>query len=164
MSVNQSQSLSTIRQIKSWFESAVPKPNAKNIHAQLGVHMEEVGEMLETLRDAGSTFPVREQLGLCVDVVDFTQRQLKAYTGGAEIALQDLDRTALLDSLADQIVTSVGVAHMLGMDIEGALNEVACSNDSKFGANGKPIFNDQMKIMKGPGYYPPDLAKFTGRI
>jgi len=49
------------------------------------------------------------------------------------------------------------------MDIEGALKEVASSNDSKFGEDGKPIFNEQSKIMKGPHYQSPDLTAYTLR-
>jgi predicted HAD superfamily Cof-like phosphohydrolase len=71
-----------------------------------------------------------------------------------------IDRKALLDSLCDQIVTAVGVAHMFGMDISGALSEVNRSNWSKF-VEGKPVFNEHGKIAKGPNYTPPDLARFV---
>ena len=153
--------LSQVRQIKKWFETAVPYPTEHNIHAQLGVHLEEVAEMLSALRDAGAKFPVREQLGFVVDVLNFIQKQINAYTNGAEIVVQDLDRVEILDALCDQIVTAIGCAHMLGMDIEGALAEVARSNDSKFDEDGQPIFNPQKKIMKGPNYFAPDLTKFV---
>ena len=50
------------------------------------------------------------------------------------------------------------------LDIEGALKEVADSNDSKFDDEGRPIFNEQLKIMKGPNYFRPQLVKFTPQI
>ena len=65
----------------------------------------------------------------------------------------------LLDALCDQIVTAVGVAHMFGMNIEGAMDEVNRSNFSKF-VDGKPVFNEHGKIIKGPNYTPPDLTGF----
>ena len=154
--------MNQVTQIKRWFEQAVPSPTSKNVHTQLGVHFEEVAEMLSALKDAGSTFPIREQLSFAHDVVSFAQRQLKAQSKGVEIELKDLNRVELLDSLCDQIVTAIGVAHMLQLDIESALQEVADSNDSKFGPDGKPIFNEQLKIVKGPNYFAPDLSRYIG--
>lgn len=152
---------SETRQIKSWFEKAVPDPSKHNIHSQIGVHLEEVVEMLVVLQAAGATMRVRDEIGLAVDVLNYAQKQIKAFTAGAEIAVEDLDRTELLDALCDQIVTSIGVAHMMEMDIEGALREVANSNDSKFDPNGNPIFNEQKKILKGPNYFAPNLTKYV---
>lgn len=69
-------------------------------------------------------------------------------------------RIAILDSLADQIVTATGVGTFLGMDVPGALAEVNRSNYSKF-ENGEPIFNENKKVMKGKDYTPPDLTPFV---
>ena len=90
----------------------------------------------------------------------YLQRQLK--TGAIELDLTQIDRIVLLNALCDQIVTAVGTAHMLGMDIHGALAEVAASNDSKFGEDGHPIFNQEQKIVKGPNYRAPDLSRYAG--
>jgi predicted HAD superfamily Cof-like phosphohydrolase len=65
----------------------------------------------------------------------------------------------LLDSLADQIVTAIGVAHMFGFDISGALAEVNRSNFSKF-EDGKPVFDANGKITKGKNYTPPELTPY----
>lgn len=157
-------SLDRIRQIKRWFELAVPAPTEQNIHSQLGVHFEEVGEMLDVLKEAGQSYSMREQLSFVADAVGFAQRRLKEGRQGIAISLRDLDRVELLDALCDQIVTAVGVAHMLDLDIEGALKEVADSNDSKFDDEGRPIFNEQLKIMKGPNYFRPDLVKYIPQI
>jgi len=67
------------------------------------------------------------------------------------------DREALLDSLADQIVTAVGVGHCAKMNIVEGVRRVNSSNWSKYDTNGKPIFNEHGKIMKGPDYKAPDL-------
>lgn len=65
----------------------------------------------------------------------------------------------LLDSLCDQIVTAIGVAHMMGFDIESALNEVNRSNWSKF-IDGKAVFDENGKIAKPDTYSKPDLTSF----
>jgi len=153
------QPLEQINQIARWFEAAVPNPSPRNALTQLGVHFEEVLEMVQTLEEAGTTRPACEQLSFASDVLSYFQRQLKS--GDLEIDFSKINRVNLLDALCDQIVTAVGVAHMLGMNIEGALKEVAVSNDSKFGENGVPIFNDHHKIMKGPRYQSPNIAVFA---
>lgn len=72
---------------------------------------------------------------------------------------EDANRLALLDALADQIVTATGVGTFLGMNVPGALAEVNRSNYSKF-ENGEPIFNENKKVMKGKDYTPPDLTPY----
>ena len=66
-----------------------------------------------------------------------------------------------MDALCDQLVTICGVGYMLGFDMLGALAEVNRSNFSKF-ENGKPVFNEQGKIVKGKHYSKPDLKPFLG--
>jgi hypothetical protein len=63
----------------------------------------------------------------------------------------------MLESIADQIVTGIGVAHCAQMDAITACDVVNASNWSKFDADGQPIFNANGKIIKGPGYFPPSL-------
>lgn len=69
-------------------------------------------------------------------------------------------RVMLLDALADQIVTAVGIAHMLKMDIVSAMSEVNRSNFSKF-VDDAPVFKEGGKIAKGPNYTGPDLSRFV---
>lgn len=140
--------------IKLWFERAVPNPTPKNQLTQLGVHFEEVGEMAEAL---GAN--IAGQLN------DLATLYKEADPEGFNIASNDngmtkLQRRDLLDALCDQIVTAVGVAHMFGMDIAGALSEVNRANWSKFDLNGQPIFNEHGKIAKGPDYTAPQLDRF----
>ena len=137
----------TIPCIKQWFKLAVPEPADKNRAVQLGCHFEEVAEMLAAI---GETF-IAERLALIA-----TQ-----YKKDSEVEINEpgLDRTELLDALCDQIVTTVGVAHMFSLDIEGALAEVNRSNWSKF-VNGKPTFDANGKIAKPATYSKPDLTPF----
>ena len=91
--------------------------------------------------------------------LEVTADNYKAIMDWCYNSAKSSNKIELLDSLCDQIVTAIGVAHMLGMDIENALAEVNRSNHSKF-EDGKPVFNAQGKISKGVNYTPPKLGKF----
>lgn len=153
------QPLEQIGQIARWFETAVPEPSERNAHTQLRVHFEEVFETAKTLREAGTTGLARKERGFAADVLSYVQRQIKS--GNLEIAFDKVDRVALLDALCDPSVTAVGVAHILGMNIEGALKEFVSSNESRFGEYRQPIFNEQRRIVKGSRYQRPDLTTYT---
>lgn len=137
----------TIPCIKQWFQLAVPEPTDKNRAVQIGCHFEEVGEMLQALP---TSHPCLRD-----DLADIANGYKKRH----EVNGEDVDRTELLDALCDQIVTAVGVAHMFGLDIEGALVEVTRSNYSKF-VDGKPVFDANGKIAKPATYSKPDLTPF----
>ena len=141
---------------QEWFRKAVPMPTSKNFSTQLGCHFEEVAEMLGELSATGP-----EALALMVKA-QAALEELSAHLKSEEnaVILQLEDREGYLDALCDQIVTLTGCAHMSDMDISGGLHEVNNSNFSKFDENGEPIFNENMKVMKGPGYAKPDLAPF----
>ena len=143
-SINQNIDISGI---KNWFALAVPEPTEKNGHVQVGVHYEEACEMATELRD----WPQVDALKAAAD----------AYKRGKIQMPQDIDRVALLDSLCDQIVTAIGIGHMFGLDVGGALAEVNRSNWSKF-VDGKPQFDANGKIMKPATYSPPQLVEFAG--
>jgi len=136
----------TIKSIANWFTEAVPTPTDKNKAVQLGCHLEEVAEMLTAVGMATRSH-----------IVDHWGYELKTYG----VHHYDVDRKELLDALADQIVTAVGVAHMFGLDIQGALAEVNRSNYSKF-VDGKPVFDANGKIAKPATYSKPDLTPFLG--
>jgi predicted HAD superfamily Cof-like phosphohydrolase len=140
-----------IKEIKNWFEIAVPEPTIENACVQIGCHFEEFAEMSGAIGVDDTAFIVDD------DALKFKSLNRSRLSNIGHLELNK--KTDLLDSLCDQIVTAIGVAHMLGMDIEGALAEVNRSNHSKF-EDGKAVFNDQGKIAKGKNYTPPDLAKF----
>lgn len=133
-----------IRQILDWFKKAKPNPTNKDLSTQIGCHLEEVHEMLEAIGIPNT------QVALLSALFKNTSDTVN---------LDIINRTELLDALCDQIVTAVGVAHMLELDIIGALDEVNRSNWSKF-ENGKPVFDSNGKIAKGKDYIKPDLSKF----
>jgi predicted HAD superfamily Cof-like phosphohydrolase len=87
------------------------------------------------------------------------QRNHSWYIGAVEELSADA-RVELLDALCDQVVTAIGVAYMMGMDIEGALAEVNRSNWSKFKGGFVPVFNEHGKIAKCAEYTPPELSDY----
>lgn len=68
--------------------------------------------------------------------------------------------TDVLDAICDSIYVLVGLALAMGMDIDGAMEEVHKSNMSKLDEDGKPIYRDDGKVLKGPNFKPPKLEKF----
>ena len=71
---------------------------------------------------------------------------------------KDLLETA--DALTDILYVTYGAGHAFGIDLDKCFEEVQNSNMSKLGEDGKPIYNEAGKVMKGPKYYKPDLSKF----
>ena len=65
------------------------------------------------------------------------------------------------DALTDILYVTYGAGHAFGIDLDKCFEEVQNSNMSKLGSNGKPIYNDKGKVMKGPNYFKPDLGKFV---
>lgn len=66
-------------------------------------------------------------------------------------------RVELLDAIADSIVVLIGTANALGMDLDTAMERVFESNLTKLGEDGRPFYNSDGKVMKGPNFIPPDL-------
>ena len=139
-----------IHSIKEWFKAAKPNPSTADVCVQIGCHYEEVSEMSAVLYDDA-------EYVLAVTALKY-QMNHNWYIGAIEELSADA-RVELLDALCDQIVTAVGVAYMMGMDIEGALAEVNRSNWSKF-EGGVPVFNEHGKIAKGVEYTPPELSDY----
>tara|TARA_Y100000816_G_scaffold149183_1_gene106022 strand:- start:91 stop:435 length:345 start_codon:yes stop_codon:yes gene_type:complete len=77
-----------------------------------------------------------------------------------EQALKDKDLKEVADSLTDILYVTYGAGHAFGIDLDKCFDEVQRSNMSKLGENGKPIYNEQGKVMKGPKYFQPNLSKF----
>ena len=78
-----------------------------------------------------------------------------------EEAIKGKNLKEIADSLTDILYVTYGAGHAFGIDLDKCFDEVQRSNMSKLGEDGKPIYNDQGKVMKGPNYFKPDLSKFT---
>tara|TARA_B100001029_G_scaffold51695_1_gene41377 strand:- start:694 stop:1065 length:372 start_codon:yes stop_codon:yes gene_type:complete len=75
-------------------------------------------------------------------------------------AIKDRDITEVADSLTDILYVTYGAGIAFGIDLDKCFDEVQRSNMSKLGEDGKPIYNENGKVMKGPNYFQPDLGKF----
>ena len=76
-------------------------------------------------------------------------------------AMKNNDLLEVADALTDILYVTYGAGHAFGIDLDKCFDEVQNSNMSKLGKNGKPIYNESGKVMKGPNYFKPDLSKFV---
>ena len=76
-------------------------------------------------------------------------------------AMENKDLLEVADALTDILYVAYGAGHAFGIDLDSCFEEVQSSNMSKLGEDGKPIYNESGKVMKGPKYFKPDLTKFV---
>ena len=76
-------------------------------------------------------------------------------------AISEKNLTEVADALTDILYVTYGAGHAFGIDLDKCFDEVQNSNMSKLDENGKPIYNQNGKVMKGPNYFKPDLSKFV---
>lgn len=148
--------LNTLARTYDWFVRARPEPGTKDFASQLGVHFEEISEMIDCISTDDRLF--QAELASVNIVVKNLARKLKGSDGLAYIKPED--EIEFLDSLLDQIVTGTGVGYTKGYAIVGGLDEVNRSNFSKFDANGNPIYDDNKKVQKGPNYTKANLEPY----
>ncbi len=78
-----------------------------------------------------------------------------------EEAIEKKDIKEVADALTDILYVTYGAGHAFGINLDRCFKEVQNSNMSKLGSDGKPIYNEHGKVMKGPDYFKPDLGKFV---
>ncbi len=78
-----------------------------------------------------------------------------------KLAIDGKNLLEVADALTDILYVTYGAGHAFGINLDDCFNEVQNSNMSKLGSDGKPIYNEAGKVMKGPNYYKPDLSKFA---
>ena len=111
--------------------------------------METFGQ--ETKEKAG--FPNDKITSLRYDLIKEELDELKE-----AINMKDIKEVA--DALTDILYVTYGAGHAFGINLDKCFQEVQNSNMSKLDNNGKPIYNENGKVMKGPNYFKPDLNKF----
>tara|TARA_Y100000816_G_C26079254_1_gene568575 strand:+ start:780 stop:1181 length:402 start_codon:yes stop_codon:yes gene_type:complete len=100
---------------------------------------------------------------------DFNTRELRLELIQEELdelsdAVADRDMIQIADALTDLLYVVYGAGHAFGIDLDECFQEVHSSNMSKLGPNGKPIHREDGKVMKGPGYFEPDLESILGAL
>ena len=116
----------------------------------------EVKKFMETFGQEVKTkaeFPSEKIVKLRYDLI---KEELDEF----EEAIKTKNIKEIADSLTDILYVTYGAGHAFGIDLDKCFDEVQRSNMSKLGADGKPIYNDKGKVMKGPKYFKPNLSKF----
>ena len=100
-----------------------------------------------------AAFPDNKKISLRVDLI---KEELSEF----EEAIAKNDIKEVADALTDILYVTYGAGHAFGINLDRCFEEVQNSNMSKLGSDGKPIYNDKGKVMKGPKYFKPNLEKF----
>ena len=100
---------------------------------------------------------------------DFNTRELRLELIQEELdelsdAVADRDMIQIADALTDLLYVVYGAGHAFGIDLDECFEEVHRSNMSKLGENGRPIHREDGKVLKGPGYFEPDLEGILGAL
>ena len=113
------------------------------------VFMETFGQEVRSK----ASFPDQKIQNLRYDLIKEELEELKD-------ALDQKNLKEVADALTDILYVTYGAGHAFGIDLDKCFAEVQNSNMSKLDENGKPIYNENGKVMKGPNYFKPNLQKF----
>ena len=96
-----------------------------------------------------------------IKITELRYALIKEELGELKEAIENKDIKEVADALTDILYVTYGAGHAFGIDLDKCFEEVQNSNMSKLGDDGKPIYNDNGKVMKGPNYFKPNLSKFV---
>ena len=117
--------------------------------SKVGVFMKTFGQEVK-IKPSFSTDKINK---LRLDLIKEELNELVA-------AMENKDLLEVADALTDILYVTYGAGHAFGIDLDKCFNEVQNSNMSKLDENGKPIYNESGKVMKGPNYFKPNLSQF----
>ncbi len=120
-------------------------------------NFENVKKFMHTFSQEVKTkagFPSEKIVSLRLDLIREELLELKE-------AIEKKDIKEVADALTDILYVTYGAGHAFGINLDKCFEEVQNSNMSKLGPDGKPIYNEHGKVMKGPDYFKPDLNKFV---
>ena len=120
-------------------------------------NFENVKKFMETFGQEVKTkasFPSEKITNLRIDLIKEELSELKE-------AVEKKDIKEVADALTDILYVTYGAGHAFGINLDKCFKEVQDSNMSKLGSDGKPIYNEHGKVLKGPDYFKPDLGKFV---
>ena len=119
-------------------------------------NFEKVGKFMRTFGQNvknKAEFPEEKIINLRYDLIVEELEELKT-------ALREKNIQEVADALTDILYVTYGAGHAFGINLDKCFDEVQNSNMSKLDENGKAIYNESGKVMKGPNYFKPDLSKF----
>ena len=120
--------------------------NFDKVKAFMNTYGQDVKEKAE--------FPENKIVQLRIDLIEEELNELKE-------AIKNKDIVEVADALTDILYVTYGAGHSFGVNLDECFDEVQRSNMSKLGEDGKPIYNDSGKVMKGPNYFAPNLKKIV---
>tara|TARA_B100000282_G_scaffold183413_1_gene133278 strand:+ start:405 stop:776 length:372 start_codon:yes stop_codon:yes gene_type:complete len=119
-------------------------------------NFEKVGSFMKTFGQE-----VKSRPSLSTDKINNLRLSLiKEELEELKDAMKKKDLLEIADALTDILYVTYGAGHAFGINLDKCFDEVQKSNMSKLGADSKPIYNENGKVMKGPNYFKPDLSKF----
>ena len=116
---------------------------------KVGIFMKTFGQEVKNKAELGDEKLNQLRISLINEELD----ELKT-------AIKDNNILEVADALTDILYVTYGAGHSFGVDLDKCFDEVQKSNMSKLGGDGKPIYNEAGKVMKGPNYFKPNLGKF----
>jgi predicted HAD superfamily Cof-like phosphohydrolase len=119
-----------------------------------GTNFELVGDFMEVFGQEIKDEPVLPDWNTCCLRLDLITEEVKEL----EVALANEDLIDIADALTDILYVVYGAGHAFGIDLDACFDEVHRSNMSKLGQDGKPVYREDGKVLKGPDYFDPDLA------
>jgi predicted HAD superfamily Cof-like phosphohydrolase len=118
-------------------------------------NFDKVGTFMKTFGQEVKTKPSFSSDKINKLRIDLIKEELEELTE----AMQKKDLLEVADALTDILYVTYGAGHAFGINLDACFNEVQNSNMSKLGKDGKPIYNESGKVMKGPNYFKPDFSK-----
>jgi len=120
-------------------------------------NFEKVGVFMKTFGQEIKTKPSLSSNKINTLRINLIEEELKEL----KHAIENKDLKETIDALTDILYVTYGAGHAFGVDLDKCFEEVQKSNMSKLGEDGKPIFNENGKVMKGPKYFKPNISKFV---
>ena len=120
-------------------------------------NFEKVGDFMEAFGQEVLYIPTMPDFNLSALRLELIEEEVQELRDG-------LDKKSILeiaDALTDILYVVYGAGHAFGIDLDDCFHEVHSSNMTKLGADGRPLYREDGKVMKGPNYREPDLTKFT---
>ena len=124
-------------------------------------NFESVGQFMDSFGQEVKTKPEMPEfktIGMRVDLIEEELRELM------QALYQDdqfVDMKGVADALTDILYVTYGAGHAFGIDLDKCFQEVHASNMSKLGDDGKPIYREDGKVLKGPNFFEPNLEKYV---
>jgi len=112
--------------------------------------METFGQEVKTKPE----FPDNDTIALRLELIEEEVRELREAIGNADIV-------EVADALTDILYVTYGAGHAFGINLDKCFEEVQASNMSKLGKDGKPIYREDGKVLKGPDFFEPNLKQFV---